>query len=126
MLCDGLRDDRIGHEMRIAQRVNISRSAGDVGGRSTIDSLRRYDPPRFARIDLRVSRVLQQWRQPADFEFRAAFDQHIGISELHDETGTRIDEMRILSRFRQDRHVNLVATDFAGERGEIGQGRDDV
>ena len=112
--------------MRIAQRVHVAGGAGHV--RRHIhqpNALRRLDAPGFADFDLWIARVLQERRQPADLQLRAAIDQHVGAPQCNDETRTRIDEMRIFGWFRHDGHVDFVAANFARERAEIGQRRDD-
>ena len=115
------------HEMRIAERVHVAGRAGHVRRHvHQANALRSLDASRFADFDLRIARVLQERRQPADLQLGAAVDQHIGVAQLNDEARTRIDEVRILGRFRQDADVDFVAADFAGERAEIRQGGDDV
>ena len=68
---------------------------------------------------------MQERRQPADLEFRAAIDQHIGRAQWDDETRARIDEVRIFRRLSQSRDLDFVVANFARERCEIGQGGDD-
>ena len=60
------------------------------------------------------------------FEFGATFDEHIGRAQLHDETRTRIDKVRIFRRLRQHGDVDLVAANLARERTEIGKRGDNV
>ena len=88
--------------------------------------LRCLHPSRLSDFDLWVARVLQQRRKPADLELRAAINQHIGLAKFDDETGPRIDEMRILGRLGEDGDVDIVTADLAGDRGIIGQSRDNV
>ena len=74
------------------------------------------DAPRFADFDLRIARVLQERRQPANLQFRAAFDQDIGVAQLHDKARPRVDEVRVFGRFRHRCDFDFVAADFARER----------
>src|SRR5207248_2521588 len=106
--------------MRIAERVNITGRAGHVCRHiHQANSLRRLDATGLADLDLRIARVLQERRQPADFEFGAAIDQNVRIAQRNDETWTRVHEVRIFSWFRQNNEIDFVATDFACERAEI-------
>ena len=82
MLRDRLGDDRIDSEMRIAKRMHVARGARDVRRHvHETDALRRLHASRFADLDLRVPRVLQKRRQPAELELCAAVDQHIGVAQ---------------------------------------------
>ena len=84
------------------------------------------DASGFADFDFRIARVLQERRQPADLELRATVDKHVGLAQLDDEAGPRIDEVRIFGRLRQDGDVDIVAADLARDRSEVGQSRDDI
>src|SRR5438093_6005965 len=88
--------------------------------------MRRLCWARLADIDLRSSRILKKRRQPAQLEFCAAVDQHIGIAQRYDKAWPRIDKVRIFRCFGQNREVDLVSADFTGERAEVRQSRDDV
>ena len=90
------------------------------------DPLRRLHAPGFADFDFRVARVLQERRQPPDLEFCATVDEHVGLAQLDDEAGPRIDEVRIFGRLREDRHVDVVTADLAGDRSQVGQSRNDI
>ena len=127
MLRNCFGDDRIGHEMRIAERVHVAGRARDVCRHvHQSNSLGRDDASRLACFDFWITRVLQQRRKPADFQFGAAIDQDVGVAQGDDKTGTGVDEVRILRRLGQDRDLDFVATNFARDRTEIGQRRDDV
>src|SRR5436309_116712 len=81
MLSNRLRDDRIDSEMRIAERMHITRGARDVCGHvHEANSLRCLDASRFADLDLGIPRILQKWRQPAELQLRAAVDQNVSIA----------------------------------------------
>ena len=79
-----------------------------------------------ARCHFFVARLIQQRGQPADFQFRAAFDQHIGVIELHDEAWLGVHEMRVFRRLGQRGEFNFVAADFFGDGPEVRRGGDDV
>ena len=115
------------HEMWIAERVHVAGRARHIRRHvHQANSLRSLHAARFAQLDLRVARILQERRQPADLQLRAAIDQHIRAPQLHDETRARIDKVRILRRFGQDRNADVIAANFARERAKIGQSGDDV
>ena len=80
----------------------------------------------LAYFDLGIARVLEEWGQPANFEFRATFNEHIGRPQLHDKARTRIDEVRILRRLRHHGHVNFVAANRTRDRTEIGKSGNNV
>src|SRR5205085_10743563 len=96
MLSNRLRDDRVDSEMRITERMHITRGAGDVRRHvHEANSLRCLDASRFADLDLRVPSILQKWRQPAEVQLSAAVDQHIGVAHSNYDARSRIDEVRI-------------------------------
>src|SRR5205085_6123287 len=90
------------------------------------NSLRCLDPPGFANLDFGIARVLEKRRQPADLEFGAAVDQYVRVAQRNHKTRTRIDEVRIFSRLRQNDDVDLVSANFSRERTEIGKSGDNV
>ena len=69
---------------------------------------------------------MQERRQPPDLELRATVDEHVGLAQLDDEAGPRIDEVRIFGRLRQDGDIDIIAADLARDRSEVGQSRDDI
>ena len=91
-----------------------------------MNSLRRLHASRFANLDFWIAGVLQQGRQPAEFELGPAIDQHIGVAQRNDEAWTRIDEMRIFGRFSENYDVDLVSANFARKRAKIGKGGNDI
>src|SRR5260370_4682195 len=107
-------NDRIDREVRIAKRVNIAGSAGR-GCRDIhqTNSLRRLDTSGFSNLDLWIACVLQQWRQPTNFELSAAVDQYVRVAQRHNKTCTRIDEVPLVRWFPQNDEVDLLAADFA-------------
>src|SRR5262245_19256768 len=113
--------------MRISERVNITCSPCDICWHvHKANAFRRLDSSRFANLDLWIPRVLQEWRQPAELELGATVNQRIGVAQSDHKAWSRIDEVRILSGFRQHSYVDFIATDFACERAEVRQRRDDV
>src|SRR2546430_17514038 len=52
------------------------------------DALESLDAARFAKLDLRVAGVLQEWREPAAFVGRAAPDPGIGAAQVYDQALT--------------------------------------
>ena len=72
--------------------------------------------PWLPDLDLGIARILQERWQPADFQLRSAFDQHIGCAQLHNKTRTRIDKVGIFRRLRHRRDFDFVAANVARER----------
>src|SRR5438552_1027909 len=81
MLSNRFRDDWVDSEMRIAERMHITRGARHIRRHvHEVNSLRCLDASRLTDFNLWVPRILQKWRQPAQFELRAAVDQDIGVA----------------------------------------------
>ena len=81
---------------------------------------------RRAHLNLRVPALLNQRRQPADFELAADADQHVRLLQLEDEAGLRLDEVRILIALGHRVDGDVVAADLARDRREILGRRHDV
>src|SRR5215471_16665608 len=108
VLCNRLCNNRINSEMRITERVNITRSPCDICWHvHEANAFRRLDSSRLAGLDLWIPRVLQKWRQPAELELGATVNQHIGIAQCDYKARSCIDEVWIFSGFRQDRYVDF-------------------
>ena len=69
---------------------------------------------------LRVARLLQQQRQPADLELGAGADQQVGVARARDQARPGLDLVRVLQRGGGDRHVDLVAAELLRERAPFG------
>src|SRR5437667_1204736 len=81
VLGDRFGDDRVNREVRVAKRMHVTRGARDVRRYvHETNSLGSLHASRFADLDLRVPRVLKEWRQPAELKLRAAVDQDISIA----------------------------------------------
>ena len=122
---DDARIDRVRHVVGIARGVNVP--LGPVQRRGhfeELDALAAHDVRGGARLEPGVPRPLEQWREPADLQFRAALPEHLGRAEPPGETRLGVHEMRILGRTRQRRNVHLVAADGLGQGTEI-RGRGD-
>jgi len=121
MLRDGFRNNRVDHEVRITHRVDIAGRASERRWDfQKPDPLRRFHPSRLSDFDFWIARILQEWREPTDLEFRSAIDQHIGFAQFDDETGPRIDEMRVLGRLGEDGDVDILTTDLTREGSVVG------
>ena len=88
--------------------------------------MRSLDAAGLTGGDLRVARVLEERREPADLELGAPIDEHVGFAQFHDEARPRVDEVGIFGRFREDGDVDILSADLARERSVIGKGGDDV
>src|SRR5438876_1057620 len=81
VLSDRLSNDWINREVRVAKRMHVTGRTCDICGHvHEANSLRSLHASRFADLDLRVPRVLKEWRQPAELKLRAAVDQDISIA----------------------------------------------
>ena len=81
---------------------------------------------RRAGLHLVVPRRLQQHRKPAHFQFRAGAHQQIGLAHFRDETGPRLDAMRILQRIGCLIDIHLVTAEFLDERGPFGDAGENI
>ena len=79
-----------------------------------------------ARRQFFIARLVQQRRKPAGFQFRPAFDHHVGVVQFHDEAGLGIHEMRVFRWFRQRGKRDFVAADFLRNGCEVRRGSHDV
>src|SRR6267378_8629627 len=96
---DRFGDDRVDHEMRIAESVHVARGARECRRHThQPDTLCSLHPTGLAYLDFRIARILQEWRQPTDLQLRPTVDQDIGVAQRDNKTRTRVDEMRILCR----------------------------
>src|SRR5690625_375554 len=114
--------------MRISRQMDISRAPIDATGRhiEQIDRTCELDMPVGARDDFVISRTLHQRRQPADLEFRSAFDQDIRPIENWNKTRSRRHEMRILSAASQGPYLHPFAANSFSNRSVIRRRSDDV
>ncbi len=101
--------------MRVALRMDVAHRAGDLPRRNleNLDVLRRVEDTRGASLDFRVAAARDQRGQPANLQFAADRDEHIGAADLEDEARFRIDLMRILIAPRERDDVHAIAADFA-------------
>jgi len=60
------------------------------------------------RLDLRVTGLAQEDRQPADFQVSAGADQKIGRTHLGDQAGAGLDAVRILQSRRSRVDLDLI------------------
>ena len=75
MLRDGFRNNRVDHEVRITHRVDIAGRASERRWDfQKPDPLRRFHPSRLSDFDFWIARILQEWREPTDLEFRSAIE----------------------------------------------------
>ena len=132
LVANRLRDQpavvRVEPVVRVTLRVHVAHRARDLPRRDLEDLHvhRRVEIPVAAGLHLGVAAVGEQRRQPPDLEFPPDDDEHVGTADLEDETGLRIDKVRVLIALRQRDDDDLVAADFPRERREIFRRRDDA
>src|SRR2546425_7921149 len=109
--------------MRVAERMHVPEGAIDRTRRDLKqpDHLCRNNPARLAELDLRVSSVEDQRRQPADLEISSPFDQRIGLVENPDEAWFCVHEMRVFRALRKADDLHPVSPNLARNRSEIGR-----
>jgi hypothetical protein len=118
---------RIREVVRISPGMHISIPAIGTSRWNTnfFDHGGGIDIPRATGQNSRVACLILQHRNPSDFQFKADYHQHIGLRERLGETGTRVDEMRIVTTASEDRDSDVVATDRLGKITEIRDGGTD-
>ena len=114
--------------MRVAERMDVPHGARDVAGRNLENrrAERSVQITCCARLNLAVSALLNERREPADLELAADGNQQVCFLELQDEARLRFDEMRILIAFRDRVDGRAIAGHLARNRREILRRRDDV
>ena len=113
--------------VRIPQRVNVA--LGAIETRWLFDhrdQRRRLEIAGLARLHLRIPRLLNHQRQPADFELGTGGDDEIGAARTRDQAGFCLHMMRVLERVGGAVHVHLVAAQLLGECTPFGDGSEDV
>ena len=76
----------------------------------------------FARLQLAIATAVHQQWQPADLKFEAVVDEQVGAAHTTHETGTRINEVRVLATTGDGLHVYEVSANCLGQRGQICRG----
>ena len=101
--------------------MNVSHRPGDLPRRDVENRRleRGVEVARRARLNLAVAALLNQRRQPADFELPADGDQQIGALELEDEARLRLDEVRILIALGDRFDGDPIAADLAPDRRQV-------
>jgi hypothetical protein len=129
---DALRDlrcrARVAQVMRVAAGVDVAHAAVHRPDRHVehVDELRAIEVAAAPRLDVRVARAGEEYREPPDLEVETDEEQQIGAVQLEREARLRVDEVRILRRERERADVHRLAADVLRDRGEIGDGRDDA
>jgi len=118
---DALPVFRIRPVVRVAERVHVAHRTRDVSTRDleNLSGQGRVEIPLSARLNLAVSALLLERREPPDLQLAADQHQQVGSLELQDEAGFGLDEVRILVPLRNRLDRNLVAADLAADRREI-------
>ena len=125
LVLDRLRDAaavaRVEPVMRVALRVHVAHRTGDLarGNLQNPNVGRRIEISVCARLDLRVAAAVDERRQPSDFQFATDHDEEIGAADFEDKARFRIDEMRILISLGEADDRDVVAADFARQRGKV-------
>src|SRR5262245_30559726 len=113
--------------VRIASRVKVAeRTVDDLWDFEPGDVLRGFEVPRTPELDLAVSALGEQQRNPANLQLRARADEQIGRADARDQAGTRFDTVRVLQRSRRRVHVHLVATDLLSEGSPLRFASEDI
>ena len=112
---------RIKPIVRIAQGMHIAHRARDLcrGDLENLAELRHVDIAPASHLDLGISTLRDQGRQPSDLELQAHHHQQIRFLELQQEAGLRLDEMGILIAFGDGLDGNPIAADFGGQRSQV-------
>jgi hypothetical protein len=107
--------------VRITERVNIALRTGDLPGRHLKDLRleRRVDIAISSNLDLSIATLLDQRRQPADFEITTDEDEQVGLLEFKDETRFRLDEVRILVSPGNRIDSNAIPADLARDGRKV-------
>ena len=114
-------------DMRIAGGVHIALAAIETGRHiEPRDEIAGFKITGLAGRNLWIGGLLQQDRQPADFEFHAGAYQQIGVAGSGDQARPGFDPMRILQRVGGTRHFHFVAADLGGQCGPFRFACEDV
>ena len=114
--------------VRVAERVHVAHGSGDLPGRQVEDfrGERRIEIAVGARLDPGVARLVDQRRQPADFQVAPDHHQQIRLVQLQHEARLGLDEVRILVAAGERFDGDLVAADLADDRRQVARRGDDV
>ncbi len=72
-------------------------------------------------LNLRISRLLDQGREPSDFKLEANDDQQVGLAQLEQETRFCFDEVRVLVTTCDGIHFDPVTANFLNKSSEVGR-----
>ena len=72
-----------------------------------------------AGADVVVAALIEQRRQPADFQFQSDDFEQLRVFQEQEKTRLRLDEVWILVALADGRDIDAVAAHFARERGQI-------
>ena len=103
--------------VRVAGWMNVAHRAGDLTRpESRGSSHRRTDRGSRRRpLDLRIAAVVDERRQPADFQFPAHDNQQIGAAELQDEARLHLDGADPGSPSQSPRRSRIAPTSRASD-----------
>jgi hypothetical protein len=78
--------------------MDVAHRPGDLSGWQVQDVRLggRIEITGAARLDLGVAALIDERRQPSDFELAPDDNQQIGTLQAEDETRLRLDEVRVL------------------------------
>jgi hypothetical protein len=82
--------------------------------------------PRRIRENFGVAGAVHQRWQPPDLQFRAAFEQHVGLVENPDVAWFGIHEMLVFRASGDTGDLDFVTANFLSDGAEVRQGGDDV
>jgi hypothetical protein len=110
----------IGHEVRVAPRVNVSLAPIDRSGRNLEDGHHGggSEASRTARQDAGIARLGHERRQPPGLQFEPDVDQQIRPAQLHREERVGVHEVRILDAAGEALHGGSVSGHLARDRGQ--------
>ncbi len=121
---ESFRDDRnvarVEGYVRVAERMDVAHGA--VHRRRHFEQVherRRFEVPGAAGLDLRVTRILQQHRHPANLEIRSSGHDQIRRACTRYETRLCIDSVYVLERAGRRVDVDLVAAQVRDQRSPV-------
>ena len=122
-----MRDDRdvvrIELHVRIALRMDVTHGAIEFRRHLQQPERRRgLEVACGARLDARVARLLDEHRQPADFEFGAGGDHQVRAARTRHQAGLGLDAMHVLQRGGGHVDVDAVTAKLGGECAPVGRG----
>ena len=108
--------------------MNISHSPRDLplGDFQNFGKLRCIEVSRRPNLYFWIAALCDKRRQPSDLQLQSNADQQIRLAQLQQKARLGFDKMRVLISPGEGFDIDLVATDFPGQRGHVGRGSHDI